>query len=145
MITWRGILAKIACFPYNFREGVKLVVLRKNSTTYIIEEKDVRESLSTEKLHPIYFGKKFESLCTLDSLEFDAWRGVQCSSNGFMDMRMDSEVEPFAEFGGVMEAKLGNVSLVYGAELDCIDNRKIYIPVDGYMAFCVHLRGHVYI
>lgn len=72
-ICWRGTLTRIACSPYEFRDGWRIAVVRYKSVIFICEfptnEKILQlKSMSDRDKLMTYWGFKFEQYMTSDSL-----------------------------------------------------------------------------
>uniref|UniRef100_A0A915PM15 Decapping nuclease n=1 Tax=Setaria digitata TaxID=48799 RepID=A0A915PM15_9BILA len=115
-ICWRGTLSRIACSPYEYRDGWRLAAVRYKSVIFICEfptDEKIQHlnSMSDRDKLMAYWGFKFEQYVTSDS-----------SSD---EPNTNEPVTTLEEFDVVVKARLGGrkegLRLLYSGETDCID------------------------
>ena len=111
-ICWRGLMTKLACTPYENRDGWKIAVIRYKNTWYMCEydteERIQQKAQMDEKQKQMtYMGWKFEQYVTADSPkgEPDVTKPVN-NKEGYCS---------------VVRSRLAEHSLVFGGEVDCTD------------------------
>ncbi|KAJ1907254.1 decapping endonuclease targeting mRNA [Tieghemiomyces parasiticus] len=120
-LTFRGILTKILCLPYNSREGWELGATLYKGTIHL-EEHMTEDRLDRERALPqhvrrlMYSGYRFETVSTLD---FDP-RELQGRDDPRISARYDKDTNNLSEFNCVFKTKLGDHSILMGAEIDCV-------------------------
>ncbi|VDK77090.1 unnamed protein product [Litomosoides sigmodontis] len=116
-ICWRGALTRIACSPYEYRDGWRIAAVRYKSVNFICEfptnEKIVElKSMSNRDKLMTYWGFKFEQYMTSDSLSSEPNR--------------NEPVTNLEEFDVIVKARLGGrkngLRILYSGETDCIDS-----------------------
>jgi RAT1-interacting protein len=100
-VTWRGIITKILCTPYT-KEPFELGVTMHNDTIYIEEHETEFKRAQNQNQDDrgrlmSFWGYRFESLSTVSSFP--------------------SKTDPIA-------TRLGNTSIVMGAEVDCTSGKQ---------------------
>ncbi|KAK6171101.1 hypothetical protein SNE40_019359 [Patella caerulea] len=112
-VCWRGLLTKLLCSPYENRDGWMIAVILFRGTYFLCdfetEEKKKQLAKVTERQEEMcYWGWKFEQYVTSDKEggKPDTSRPVN-NNEGFCS---------------VVRSRLNNNSLVYGGEVDGIDN-----------------------
>uniref|UniRef100_A0A1I7VMD8 Decapping nuclease n=1 Tax=Loa loa TaxID=7209 RepID=A0A1I7VMD8_LOALO len=123
-ICWRGILTRIACSPYECRDGWRLAAVRYKSVIFICEfptnEKILQlKSMSDRDKLMTYWGFKFEQYMTSDSLSSEP--------------NNNEPVTNLEEFDVVVKACLGGrrerLRILYSGETDCIDAEGEYVEL----------------
>ncbi|XP_050393446.1 decapping and exoribonuclease protein isoform X3 [Patella vulgata] len=112
-VCWRGLLTKLLCSPYENRDGWMIAVILYRGTYFLCdfetEEKKKQLAKVTERQEEMcYWGWKFEQYVTSDKEggKPDTSRPVN-NNEGFCS---------------VVRSRLNKNSLVYGGEVDGIDN-----------------------
>ena len=128
-ITWRGLLTKIMCTPYETRESWQMAAVLHNGTIYIMEieteeNKDKRENMEERHKEMCYWGHNFESYCTsmVDKSHHNKNEEKAKESHAINDSE---------EFVTVIRARLNKHSLVFGAEVDCC-TKVYFVLVQGF-------------
>ena len=110
-ITYRGIFTKIMCSPFETREGWCVVATKYKGTIYLYEyatEKKMEYEMNRDEKANMfsYGGFRFEHFITEPA-----------------DQSNDSDVnfQKHNEYCCIVRSRLGKHSLVYGAEMDCVD------------------------
>ncbi|KAL3997985.1 RAI1 like PD-(D/E)XK nuclease family protein [Acanthocheilonema viteae] len=123
-VCWRGTLTRIACSPYECRDGWRVAVVRYKSVNFICEfptnEKILRlKSMSDRDKLMTYWGFKFEQYVTSDSLSSEPNR--------------NEPVTNLEEFDVIVKARLGGrrdgFRILYSGETDCIDAEGEYVEL----------------
>ena len=106
VLTWRGILKTLMCHPYSAEEEeFRITVV--NSTLFI--ERPESSDSSNESFKHIaqtYYGFRFETVC------------LKNDHTGLKDEYTDNSIE----WIHVYKARLGNINMVYGAEIDGLND-----------------------
>jgi RAT1-interacting protein len=119
-LTFRGIIVKIMTTPYENREGWCIAATKYKGTIYLYEymtEKKIQDELNRDERSNMfsYGGFRFEYYITKPA-DPDA------------DDR-DIDFQHHSEYCCIARTRLGNHSLAYGAEMDCVDSfRKVKDP-----------------
>ncbi|KAI9275589.1 RAI1 like PD-XK nuclease-domain-containing protein [Phascolomyces articulosus] len=119
IITWRGIMTKLFATPFSRNEPWELRVTRHKGTIYIeeqqTEQKRISETSKNERQKIMsYWGYQFEAMCTTSEPNGDA-------------PAVDETLEPpntNVQYCVVVRTRLGNSSVIMGAEVDCIEGLK---------------------
>ncbi|KAJ2598333.1 decapping endonuclease targeting mRNA [Coemansia sp. RSA 1722] len=121
-VMYRGMLTRLFVTPYSLRDSWSMNATKVGHTIYIEDnvtqdtvEKRQGSSQQHEKL--MYSGYKFESLCVLD-------KPASQSTDQDLAARLDTTVNTHSEYCSVFRTRLGNHSIISGAEIDCIDGEK---------------------
>ncbi|KAM3715845.1 Decapping nuclease dom-3 [Dirofilaria immitis] len=122
-ICWRGTLTRIACSPYECRDGWRLAAVRYKSIIFLCEfptnEKILQlKSMSDRDKLMTYWGFKFEQYVTSDSLSSESNR--------------NEPVTNLEEFNIVVKTRLGGrrgFRILYSGETDCIDTDDEYVEL----------------
>ncbi|XP_074648892.1 decapping and exoribonuclease protein-like [Tubulanus polymorphus] len=127
-ISWRGILTRILCTPYETRDAWIIAVSKFNGTFYLCEfetEKKLREALNPEPRHEqmSYWGYKFEHYVTCERKNGE----VGCPEDPSTPIN-NSEC-----FNTVLRSRLNSHSLIFSAEVDCVDPARTDRSQDGYI------------
>lgn len=109
---WRGLLTHIVCLPYENREDLLVAVIKFRGSYFLCEFETEAKRIERETETPRQkamsaWGLKFEQYVTSDTPH-----GIPHINNA---------VNTNEEFGSVVRSRLEHHSLVYGAEVDCID------------------------
>ncbi|KAJ2000249.1 decapping endonuclease targeting mRNA, partial [Coemansia thaxteri] len=126
-VMYRGMLTRIFTTPYNTRDSWAMNATRVGSTIYIednVTSERIAERAGSSGTHQklMYSGYKFETLCVLDQPPEQLERGGLLDSA--LSSRLDAVVDTNREYCSVFRTRLGNHSIVSGAEVDCIDHEK---------------------
>ncbi|KAJ2864591.1 decapping endonuclease targeting mRNA [Coemansia aciculifera] len=124
-IMYRGMLTRIFVTPYSTRDSWTMNATRVGATIYVEDTpKNVADQEDRTEFHQkmMYSGYKFETLCVLDQ------PSRQLKRDGLLDSallsRPNSVVDTNREYCSVFKTRLGNHSIISGAEVDCIDQEK---------------------
>jgi RAT1-interacting protein len=136
-VTWRGVMTKLLCTPYESRDRYTLNILRHANVVYM------EEQLSDATLHGIatrshqekllmYSGYRFEHVCTTPRV-----------GSSFTELASDSSVPDnnSACFCTVVRTQLGRHRLILGAEIDARFDGSIPLTPSN----CVEFKTSVYI
>ncbi|KAK3696214.1 hypothetical protein RRG08_027657 [Elysia crispata] len=109
---WRGLLTHLACLPYENRDDLLVAVIKFRGSYFMCEfeteaKKIERETETPRQKEMSAWGFKFEQYVTSDK------------PHDFPNI--NQPVNTNEEFGSVARSRLGVHSLVYGAEVDCVD------------------------
>ncbi|KAJ3091022.1 decapping endonuclease targeting mRNA [Quaeritorhiza haematococci] len=119
--TWRGIMTKIMCTPYLQNDAWELGATRYKGTIYIEEhETDERKQrkygeTDRDKLMT-YWGYKFESLSTVSKPP----SSITGPDDPELLERRRQPVNTNIQYCSVFNTKLGQNSILMGAEVDCL-------------------------
>ncbi|CAG9533355.1 unnamed protein product [Cercopithifilaria johnstoni] len=123
-ICWRGTLTRIACSPYECRDGWRIAAVRYKSVNFICEfptnEKILQlKSMSDRDKLMTYWGFKYEQYVTSDSLSSEP--------------NINEPVTNLEEFDVIVKARLGGrkngFRILYSGETDCIDAEGEYVEL----------------
>lgn len=114
-ITWRGIMTRVLCAPYD-RSEWEFAVCRIGAHIYLCEFKEGPDAFANSAHERTsYWGFKFEQLVTLASREPIPWEKRRRA--------FSAPVNNIEEFCSVVKTRLGAHRLVLGAEIDCAGAR----------------------
>ncbi|KAJ1893114.1 decapping endonuclease targeting mRNA, partial [Coemansia sp. IMI 209127] len=125
-VLFRGMLTRMFITPYCLRDSWAMNATRLGSTIYIeddlspeklAEQEDVGDA--HRKLQ--YAGYRFESLCTLNESP-DRLSPEKLEAE--IQNRQTRVVNTNAEYCSIFRTRLGQHSIISGAEIDCIDGEK---------------------
>ncbi|KAG1169830.1 hypothetical protein G6F70_008113 [Rhizopus microsporus] len=124
IVTWRGIMTKILCTPYSRRDAWELRATRYNGTIFIEEQslKDNSRDTDRQKLMG-YWGYRFETLCTVSQPPHKV-------NKEELKRRDNESANTNVQYCVVVKTRLGNNSIIMGAEVDCCRDRKDVKPKD---------------
>ncbi|KAJ1985251.1 decapping endonuclease targeting mRNA [Dimargaris cristalligena] len=122
-VTFRGIMTRIMYLPYNTREDWELGATRFNGTVYLedhLTPARLRQQQDMNHHHRLlsYSGYRFETVSTVP-VEPDQIRGP---NDPILRERHDQDTNNMAEFNCIFQTKLGNHSIIMGAEVDCVSH-----------------------
>uniref|UniRef100_A0A8R1Y0H5 Decapping nuclease n=1 Tax=Onchocerca volvulus TaxID=6282 RepID=A0A8R1Y0H5_ONCVO len=128
-ICWRGTLTRIACSPYECRDGWRLAAVRYKSVIFLCEfptdEKILQlKSMSDRDKLMTYWGFKFEQYITSESLSNQVESLNITLQNFQSEPNRNEPVTNLEEFNVVVKARLGGrkgFRILYSGETDCID------------------------
>ncbi|KAI8050035.1 RAI1 like PD-XK nuclease-domain-containing protein [Thamnidium elegans] len=128
-VTWRGIMTKILCTPYSRKEGWEFRATRYDGSIYleeqVTEQKKNQENQASDKQKLMsYWGYRFETLSTLTK----APREVE-KSDTELKQRLTESANTNIQYCIVVKTKLGNNSILMGAEVDCCRDVKPNDPL----------------
>lgn len=115
LVTWRGVLTKIFSSPF-LKESWKMNGNFYRGTLFLAEAK-AKLPFTQHHKKLMYGGFKFESLCMLSRSEI-------LNSQTDMKYRQGKIVNTNAEYNGVFRSSLGPHKLLFGAEIDGLDENK---------------------
>ncbi|KAI8992593.1 RAI1 like PD-XK nuclease-domain-containing protein [Pilobolus umbonatus] len=123
-ITWRGILAKMLCTPYSRREPWELRATRYKGSIYIEEQvteyKKNMEGKADERQRLMsYWGYRFETLCTVKKPPSEIRKDDIELRN-----RETESANTNQQYCVVVKTRLGQSSIIMGAEVDCCLDEK---------------------
>ncbi|KAI7897652.1 RAI1 like PD-XK nuclease-domain-containing protein [Cokeromyces recurvatus] len=122
IVTWRGIMTKLMCTPYSRKEAWTLRATRYKDTIYIEEEKKEEEKMTEKQKLMSYWGYRFETLYT-----------KPYSINDKEDDDDKTIVNTNIQYCTVVKTKLGNNSIIMGAEVDCCNKEKSKQKLENYI------------
>lgn len=140
VVTWRGIMTKILCTPYNSNESWIFSVCRVNGVIYLVETSESRANSSTpindRHARMIFWGYRFESLATIDCNPREV-------KDPYTDPRVTDrhlqQVNTNIQYCSVVKTKLGQRQLVLGGEVDCqLDDKVPNDPSRNYLELKTH-------
>ncbi|CAM0138236.1 unnamed protein product [Umbelopsis sp. WA50703] len=119
IVTWRGIITKILCTPYT-KEPFELGVTMHNDTIYIEEHETEFKRAQNQNQDDrgrlmSFWGYRFESLSTVSSFPSK----TDPIAKEELQSRKSSVVNTNEQYCTVVKTRLGNTSIVMGAEVDC--------------------------
>ncbi|KAJ2959772.1 hypothetical protein NQZ79_g4790 [Umbelopsis isabellina] len=119
IVTWRGIITKILCTPYA-RDPFELGVTRYNDTIYIEEHETEFKRAQNQNQDARgrlmgFWGYRFESLSTVSNFPSK----TEPVDKEELESRKSSVVNTNEQYCTVVKTRLGNTSIVMGAEVDC--------------------------
>lgn len=122
-MTWRGIITKILCTPYA-RDPFELGVTRYNDTIYIEEHETEFKRAQNQNQDARgrlmgFWGYRFESLSTVSSFPSK----TDPVDKEELESRKSSVVNTNEQYCTVVKTRLGNTSIVMGAEVDCTSGK----------------------
>lgn len=122
-ITWRGIVTKLLCAPYT-KEPFELGATLFNDTIYIEEHETEYKRSQNQGQNPRqqlmgYWGYKFETLSTMS--KFPDY--MDASDKEELAARKLASANTNEQYCTVVKTKLGNTSLIMGAEVDCTSGK----------------------
>ncbi|KAI9595501.1 RAI1 like PD-XK nuclease-domain-containing protein [Syncephalis fuscata] len=124
IMCYRGVITRIMCSPYEKRDPWELGITLYKGTLYIEEretEHKRRQNLNSTRRQRImgYWGYKFESVSTLSK------PSSQLKPNDpELKSRKRDVVNTNEQYCSVYRTKLGNHTMIMGAEVDCISEEK---------------------
>ncbi|KAJ2036323.1 decapping endonuclease targeting mRNA [Coemansia sp. S16] len=124
-VMYRGMLTRIFVTPYSTRDSWAMNATKVGNTIYVEDaSKSVedREDRTEFHLKMMYSGYRFETMCVLDKPPQQLKRDGQLDSA--LLSRANSVVDTNREYCSVFKTRLGNHSIISGAEVDCIDQEK---------------------
>ncbi|PWN22559.1 RAI1-domain-containing protein, partial [Microstroma glucosiphilum] len=127
VITWRGMATKLFSALYEEQNTFSMNVMLVNDTLYIeewvsLEAKAAKEKqMQDERQRRMgYYGYAFESWCTHSR---DVSRGERIDFDYAHDDPWDGDVNTNVQWCSVVKTKLGELRLILGGEVDCVDPR----------------------
>jgi len=113
VVTWRGVLTKIMNAPFDNKTQWNILAIKHKGTIYLCEYKtdeqhDDLESLPHWVKKTFYWGRKVETFLTANE------------PGG--PPRPEEPVNENSEYVSVFRSQLGQIQLMYGAEVDCVDH-----------------------
>lgn len=125
VITWRGIMTKLLCLPYNRNDDLDLNIVFFDGHIFMEEDHEMkmnkRRSMNEKDKLMCYWGYKFETVATLKQPWSETTREE-------IETRSKKAVNNIEQYASVVKTGIGNLRLVLGGEVDCV---KDYKPNDG--------------
>lgn len=120
IVTWRGILSRIIGVSVDTRQDLDFNVVGFDGQIFIeiaFDEDQARDSKQDypQKEKMVYSGYNFEKFATLPK----PW--AECSREEIMG-RYKGCYSKQAEYGILVRSGVGPIKVVYGAEVDCVEN-----------------------
>ncbi|KAK9468965.1 RAI1 like PD-XK nuclease-domain-containing protein [Lipomyces arxii] len=121
IITWRGVMTKLLCLPYNKNDGFEL-----NATWFdghLFLEEHLQYKLAIQRRPDqrselmSYWGYKFEHIATIPH----TWN--ECSRSE-IESRQQQQVSNYAQYCSVVKTGIGKIKLVIAGEVDCVADYK---------------------
>lgn len=114
VISWRGMLTKLLTCVYEEREGWEMNAMLVEGTLYLEESKGPSnsEKQTDQQSLQSYFGYSFESYCTSEDPEAPPAPSA--------DKAWGGDVNTNVQWGSVVRTKLGDLPLILGGEVDCV-------------------------
>ncbi|KAG2214531.1 hypothetical protein INT46_003081 [Mucor plumbeus] len=129
IVTWRGIMTKILCTPYSRKEPWELRATKHNGTIYIEEhvtekKKNSENQASDRQKLMSYWGYRFETLCTVTKPPHEMTK-----KDVELQDRLTASANTNIQYCILAKTKLGNSSIIMGAEVDCCRDVKPKDPL----------------
>ena len=115
--SWRGALRTILTTPYLLKDGYELGVWKRNGVLYVQTRKyDPRpfEDMDEEQQRYMYYGYKFEQVCTDEQSATTAGEAVP---------------DPVSCYSGVFKSKIGSTRVLFGAEVDAYEANGAHVEL----------------
>ncbi|KAI9279752.1 RAI1 like PD-XK nuclease-domain-containing protein [Sporodiniella umbellata] len=123
IVTWRGILTKLLCTPFSRKDRWELRATRYNGTLYIEERSLKEEKTESDRMKQMcYWGYRFETMSTISELPGQVKKAT-------LEQRNQESANTNVQYCVVVKTKLGQNSIIMGAEVDCCRDKK---PEDPY-------------
>ncbi|KAI8968584.1 RAI1 like PD-XK nuclease-domain-containing protein [Mycotypha africana] len=130
IITWRGIMTKILCTPYSRKDAWEFRATRYNDKIFIeeqsLKDKDVDSESERQKLMS-YWGYRFETICTVSKAPHEINSHPE-NRKELVD-RLNQSANTNVQYCVVVKTKLGDSTIIMGAEVDCCRDTKPNDPV----------------
>jgi RAT1-interacting protein len=119
-VTWRGIMTKLFCLPFDTRDSFILQATRVDDSIYIeeveTEDKKKREARTNEReARMAYWGISFENLSTHPV----PLSKLSSSDKQALAVRAENQVNTNVQYCSVFKSRIGKHSVLLGAEVDC--------------------------
>ena len=112
-LTYRGIIAKIMSSPYEYHDGWCIAATKYRGTIYLYE-------FVTDKKREQEMNRNERSnMCSYGGFRFEYYITKPANPEANDD---DLDFQTHNEFCCIARTRLGRHSLVYGAEMDCIES-----------------------
>ncbi|KAF8420494.1 RAI1 like PD-XK nuclease-domain-containing protein [Tirmania nivea] len=135
-VTWRGMMTKIMCLPFDPRSSFEMHAIKFHNTIYIEEShafkllSRVYEAQNHQMQLGSFWGYKFETLSTLP-----AW-WAQCTRSE-IESRENDIVNNEAQWCSIVKTGFDNTRIVLGGEVDAlwqgeprsVDNPPVYVEL----------------
>lgn len=125
IVTWRGIMTKLLCLPYNKTEDIDLNIVLFDGQVFMEEDHNLKRRkqrhMNDKDRLMCYWGYKFEAMATLKK----PWS--QCTREE-IESRSGNAVNNIEQYGVVVKTGIGNLRIILGGEVDCVRD---YKPTDG--------------
>ncbi|KAG1446202.1 hypothetical protein G6F56_009650 [Rhizopus delemar] len=113
IVTWRGIMTKLLCTPFSRKDRWELRATKHNGTIYIEEQSLKDESNNSDRMKLMcYWGYRFETLSTISQPPDQVQKEE-------LKKRTGESANTNIQYCVVVKTKLGNNSIIMGAEVDC--------------------------
>ncbi|KAG1191678.1 hypothetical protein G6F36_002159 [Rhizopus arrhizus] len=113
IITWRGIMTKILCTPFSRKDPWELRATKYNGTIYIEEQSLKNKDAETDRMKLMsYWGYRFETLSTVSQPPHLVKKEELLTREG-------ESANTNVQYCVVVKTRLGNNSIIMGAEVDC--------------------------
>ncbi|ODQ63265.1 putative suppressor of exonuclease defects [Nadsonia fulvescens var. elongata DSM 6958] len=121
IITYRGIMTRLMCLPYEQREDINLNIVYFDGQIFIEEDFELKkfnkQHMDDRMARMTYWGYKFETLATLAK----PWGQ---STRAEIDNRLLQKTNNIEEYCSLVRTGVGSVKLILGAEVDCVFDYK---------------------
>ncbi|CAO3635367.1 unnamed protein product [Mucor fragilis] len=129
IVTWRGIMTKILCTPYSRKEPWELRATKHNGSIYMEEQvtekkKNSENQASDRQKLMSYWGYRFETLCTVTKPPHEMTK-----KDAELQERLTASANTNIQYCILAKTKLGNNSIIMGAEVDCCRDVKPKDPL----------------
>ncbi|KAL0146172.1 RAI1 like PD-XK nuclease-domain-containing protein [Mucor lusitanicus] len=129
IVTWRGIMTKLLCTPYSRKEPWELRATKYNGTIYMEEQvtekkKNSENQASDRQKLMSYWGYRFETLCTVTKPPHEMTK-----QDAELQERLTASANTNIQYCILVKTKLGNNSIIMGAEVDCCRDVKPKDPL----------------
>ncbi|EMR08723.1 hypothetical protein PNEG_02900 [Pneumocystis murina B123] len=112
ILTWRGILTRFLCTPFDRCTAWAVNIVRFQNTIFIEDHLETISLPTEQEARMRFWGYKFETLSTLP----DTWDN--CSRDQ-IEHRNDIIVNNHIQYCSVVRTSLDKTTLVMGGEVDC--------------------------
>ncbi|KAI8599463.1 rai1 protein, partial [Dissophora ornata] len=133
-ICYRGVITKIMCTPYTKNEPWELGATLYKGSIYIeehVSSEKRKNALGSNDRHKLlsYWGYRFETICTISKPVSELRRDPELTG------RLDGTVNTNFQYCTVARTKLGQNSIIMGAEVDCTSEPKdpSHNPISNYI------------
>ncbi|CAO0796606.1 unnamed protein product [Mucor circinelloides] len=129
IVTWRGIMTKILCTPYSRKEPWELRATKYNGSIFmeeqVTEQKKNSENQASDRQKLMsYWGYRFETLCTVTKPPHEMTK-----TDAELRDRLTASANTNIQYCILAKTKLGNNSIIMGAEVDCCRDVKPKDPL----------------
>ncbi|KAG2184190.1 hypothetical protein INT44_009205 [Umbelopsis vinacea] len=135
IVTWRGLITKLLCVPYA-KDPFELGATLFNNTIYLEEhetefKRSQNQGQNDRQQLMGYWGYKFETLSTVSKFPLDMTE----ADKEEMKSRKGASANTNEQYCTVFKTKLGDNTLIMGAEVDCTSapKRSDVNPIPNYL------------